>query len=350
MNATNYGTVNTLSATTSSSSSTQTHVVTTPTKNLSVDPQKSTGTNVVAAQLSNNAAYELSPIFQQSRNQLGATKIQQQLFQHTQQQFPRQLTNNNSVTSSSAASILSKSLTSPSNNNNSNINNNSSNNRSGLSSSPSTSTSSSGSLRVFANATTIAGLTNFGNGHQNGPTTNQNAGINQNIHERHGSIHNQQQIHHTGNSLLAGTLNSVGNSGGGLTNNQTIIIAQKHHSPSNILPGLIAQNKLANLARVQQQQAHQLAQMQQGQAQISRETQQIPASGEITLNSNRWASWLFFNTFWKKEFLWEIGMILRLRQRNISLSRYLSLKIFSPSQLSTLFNSKFNTTRRLSQL
>ncbi|KOX79622.1 Enhancer of polycomb like protein 1 [Melipona quadrifasciata] len=49
------------------------------------------------------------------------------------------------------------------------------------------------------------------------------------------------------------------------------ILPQKH-PPSNLLPGLIAQSKLASLARQQQQTQNQ--------------AQQIPTSGEITLNSN----------------------------------------------------------------
>ncbi|KZC05802.1 Enhancer of polycomb like protein 1 [Dufourea novaeangliae] len=49
------------------------------------------------------------------------------------------------------------------------------------------------------------------------------------------------------------------------------ILPQKH-PPSNLLPGLIAQSKLASLARQQQQ--------------TQSQAQQIPTSGEITLNSN----------------------------------------------------------------
>ncbi|OAD55378.1 Enhancer of polycomb like protein 1 [Eufriesea mexicana] len=49
------------------------------------------------------------------------------------------------------------------------------------------------------------------------------------------------------------------------------ILPQKH-PPSNLLPGLITQSKLASLARQQQQTQNQ--------------AQQIPTSGEITLNSN----------------------------------------------------------------
>lgn len=134
----------------------------------------------------------------------------------------KQLPNN-----STSASILSKSLTSPTNNRNgggccgSNTN-----------------------VRVFSASTTTSGnMTNFGNGHQNGP------------------------VPHINNS------NNLTNSTHVVNNQSTIVLPQKH-PPSNLLPGLIAQSKLASLARQQQQQAQ-------------NQVQQIPTSGEITLNSNR---------------------------------------------------------------
>ncbi|XP_011503738.1 PREDICTED: enhancer of polycomb homolog 1 [Ceratosolen solmsi marchali] len=125
----------------------------------------------------------------------------------------RQLQNN-----SNATSILSKSLTSPTNNR-----------------------SCTGGIRVFG-TTGISGsggtITNFGNGHQNGPVTH---------------MHNSK---------------SLSNSTHIINNQSTILLPQKH-TTSNLLPGF---NKLANLSRHQQQ--------------IHNQTQQIPTSGEITLNSN----------------------------------------------------------------
>lgn len=318
-----------------SSASSNTTTVTTPTTVTTGQSQStgmqtiatsvaSLGTKIIdnprnaATQLSNIASYEIST--GQTRSQtitgsnMGNTRhVNQQQFIHQTQQLQRHLSNSNSSNNNNnninvsspvvaAASILSKSLTSPSNNNN----NNSSSNRSGLSScssssssSPSTSSSSgvassSAGLRVFASGSSISGLTNFGNGHQNGPTTNQLH--HQNSPNSHGYVNQSVLQHNSGNSILSsgglsgvgGSVNSMGGNvvGGSMGNNQTIIIAQKH-PPSSMPPGLIAQNKFAHLAR-QQQQAQQI-QLQQttSQVQVSSQTQQIPASGEITLNSNR---------------------------------------------------------------
>lgn len=145
----------------------------------------------------------------------------QSKLQSQQQQQHRQLPNN-----SSTASILSKSLTSPTSN------------RNGGSCG-----SGSAGVRVFSASTTTSGtITNFGNGHQNGP------------------------LPHINNS------NNISNSTHVVNNQSTIVLPQKH-PPSNLLPGLIAQSKLASLARQQQQ--------------TQSQAQQIPTSGEITLNSNR---------------------------------------------------------------
>ncbi|XP_034951560.1 enhancer of polycomb homolog 1 [Chelonus insularis] len=130
--------------------------------------------------------------------------------------YQRSLVNSNQLSSS----ILSKSLTSPTRN------------------------------------TRIGSLLGFGNGHQqNGPTSN---------------IHN--------NSVVSGAI--VSNNIGGTHNinaniQSAVVTPQIHSSPSSLLPGFIAQTKLANLARQQQQQD----QSQQSQL-------EIPTSGEITLNSN----------------------------------------------------------------
>ena len=102
---------------------------------------------------------------------------------------------------------------------------------------------SGGGLRVFgttATATSGSGGTikNLSNSHQNGP------------------------IAHTNNSKsLQNSIHTV--------NNQSAILLPQKHPPSNCLSSL---NKLASLARQQQTQS---------------QTQQIPTSGEITLNSNR---------------------------------------------------------------
>lgn len=118
----------------------------------------------------------------------------------------RQLTNNaSSANVAAAASILSKSLTSPTNNKN-------------------ISGGGGGGAKV---------LGNLGNGHQNGPLVIHNSNAN-----------NLQNSH--------------------LPNNQsTIILQTQKQAPSNLLPGIIAQNnKIVSLR------------------------QQIPTSGEITLKSS----------------------------------------------------------------
>jgi len=154
-----------------------------------------------------------------------------------QQQQHRQLPNNSTV-----ASILSKSLTSPTNN------------RNGGSCSGNGSSGSGGAnIRVFSASTVSSGggsggagsgITNFSNSHQNGP------------------------LPHINNS------NNLTNSTHVVNNQQSTLVLPQKHPPSNLLPGLIAQSKFASLARQQQQQT-------QNQA------QQVPTSGEITLNSNR---------------------------------------------------------------
>ncbi|CAG5092903.1 Similar to EPC1: Enhancer of polycomb homolog 1 (Homo sapiens) [Cotesia congregata] len=73
------------------------------------------------------------------------------------------------------------------------------------------------------------------------------------------------------------------NTGTYVSNN---ILPQKHSAPSGLLPGFIAQTKLASLARHQQQQQQLQQQQLQQQQQQGQIQQQIPASGEITLNSN----------------------------------------------------------------
>lgn len=142
-------------------------------------------------------------------NSLKQFNHQNQLNFHSQQ---RQLINSSSCTTVTAAttSILSKSLTSP-------------------------------GCKSVSSSVRLSGITNFGNGHQNGP------------------------INHSNNTAIVG-------------NNSQILMGQKHHSAS-LLPGIIAQNKLASIARQQQKQEQQ---GQQGQGQ-----QQMTTSGEITLNSNR---------------------------------------------------------------
>ncbi|XP_043599406.1 enhancer of polycomb homolog 1 [Bombus pyrosoma] len=147
----------------------------------------------------------------------GATETQSN---QSKQQQHRQLPNN-----SNPVSILSKSLTSPTNN------------RNGGSCG-----SGSAGVRVFSASTTTSGtITNFGNGHQNGP------------------------LSHINNS------NNLSNSTHVVNNQSTIVLPQKH-PPSTLLPGFITQSKLASLARQQQQ--------------TQSQAQQIPTSGEITLNSN----------------------------------------------------------------
>ncbi|KYN02573.1 PREDICTED: enhancer of polycomb homolog 1 [Cyphomyrmex costatus] len=163
---------------------------------------------------------------------------------HQSKQQHRQLPNN-----SAAASILSKSLTSPTNNRNGSSCGGGGGGGSG---------SSSANVRVFSASTTYSGssggssssssgngsnVTNFGNSHQNGP------------------------LPHINNS------NNLTNSTHVVNNQQSTLVMPQKHPPSNLLPGLITQSKLATLARKQQQQT-------QNQA------PQVPTSGEITLNSN----------------------------------------------------------------
>ncbi|XP_043506006.1 enhancer of polycomb homolog 1 [Polistes fuscatus] len=163
-----------------------------------------------------NQAMTLSTVSTQCTSVAIETQSNNQSRQH------RQLPYN-----SNAASLLSKSLTSPTNNRNGGNCGN----------------GGSAGVRVFSATTTPSGtITNFGNGHQNGP------------------------LSHISNS------NNLPNSTHVVNNQPTIVLPQKH-PPSNLLPGLISQSKLASIARQQQQQT-------QSQA------QQIPTSGEITLNSN----------------------------------------------------------------
>ncbi|XP_066597847.1 enhancer of polycomb homolog 1 [Prorops nasuta] len=90
----------------------------------------------------------------------------------------------------------------------------------------------SAGIRVFSTAGTTGQMQNCGQTHQNGPV-------------------------------------GLGNSAGSIVNSQNIVLPQKH-PPSNLLPGLIAQTKFASPTRQQQQ----------------TQPQQVPTSGEITLNSN----------------------------------------------------------------
>ncbi|XP_072749209.1 enhancer of polycomb homolog 1 [Anoplolepis gracilipes] len=182
---------------------------------------------------------------------MGSTIDTQSNHHQPNKQQHRQLPNN-----SNAASILSKSLTSPTNNRNgSNCGVGSgSGNGGGGGGGSSGSSSGSANIRVFSGNTACSGgggsggnsagnITNFGNSHQNGP------------------------LPHINNS------NNLTNSTHVVNNQQCTLVLPQKHPPSNLLPGLIAQNKLASLARQQQQQT-------QNQA------QQVPTSGEITLNSN----------------------------------------------------------------
>ncbi|KAJ8679396.1 hypothetical protein QAD02_015183 [Eretmocerus hayati] len=121
----------------------------------------------------------------------------------------------------SNASILSKSLTSPTNNKG----------------------SSTGGVRVLnvtGSMTSGSGstVTNFGNGHQNGPV----------VH-----VQNSKSLQNNAHTV----------------NNQSMILLPQKQAPSNLLPSL---NKLANLARPQQQTQNQ--------------SQQISTPEEITLSSN----------------------------------------------------------------
>lgn len=198
----------------------------------------------VVACTSNQATVALNTVSTQCTVGVSATVDTQSNHQSKQQH--RQLPNN-----SVAASILSKSLTSPTNN------------RNGGSCGGGGSGGGSANVRVFSASTTCSGsgggggdsssssssgnssnVTNFGNSHQNGP------------------------LPHINNS------NNLTNSTHIVNNQQSTLVLPQKHPPSNLLPGLITQSKLASLARQQQQQT-------QNQA------PQVPTSGEITLNSNR---------------------------------------------------------------
>lgn len=91
------------------------------------------------------------------------------------------------------------------------------------------------------------GLTNFGNGHQNGPS-----------------------------SHLHGTSVVMQNSGYSGHSQSALLLPQKHQS-GNLMPGFIGSSKLASLARQQQHQVQQTGQIQ---------GQQMAGAKEITLNSN----------------------------------------------------------------
>ncbi|XP_012220867.1 enhancer of polycomb homolog 1 [Linepithema humile] len=205
-------------------------VVHTSTSSSSI-PQSS---SVVAC--TTNQAVASSTVSTQCAVGIGAAVDAQLNHQPKQQQQHRQLPNNSIV-----ASILSKSLTSPTNNRNG-----------GSCSGNGGSGSGGANIRVFSASAVSSGggsggsgggITNFSNSHQNGP------------------------LPHINNS------NNLTNSTHVVNNQQSTLVLPQKHPPSNLLPGLIAQSKLASLARQQQQQT-------QNQA------QQVPTSGEITLNSN----------------------------------------------------------------
>lgn len=212
-------------------------VIHTSTSSSSIPPSSS-----VVACTTNQATVALSTVSTQCTVGVSATVDTQSNHQPKQQH--RQLPNN-----SVAASILSKSLTSPTNNRNG-----------GSCGGSGGSGSGSANIRVFSASTTCSGsgsgdssssssgngsnVTNFGNSHQNGP------------------------LPHINNS------NNLTNSTHIVNNQQSTLVLPQKHPPSNLLPSLITQSKLASLARQQQQQT-------QNQA------PQVPTSGEITLNSNR---------------------------------------------------------------
>ncbi|XP_046481663.1 enhancer of polycomb homolog 1 isoform X1 [Neodiprion pinetum] len=143
--------------------------------------------------------------------------------------------------SPAAAPILSKSLTSPTNN-----------------------------RSIGASS----GITNFGNGHQNGPMTALSYHHNSNLNNLPNSTH------HPVNNQTSGTINATSISSTTLPTTTTFLSHNKHQ-PQSILASGIAQSKLASISRQQQQQQQQQQQHAQNQA------QQIPTPGEITLNSNR---------------------------------------------------------------
>lgn len=215
----------------------------TSTSSSSIPPLSS----VIVTCTTNQVAVASSTVSTQCTNVgMGVTIDTQSNHHQPNKQQHRQLPNN-----SNAASILSKSLTSPTNNRNgSNCGVGSGGGNGGGS-------GSSANIRVFSASTACSGgsgssggsgngssVTNFGNSHQNGP------------------------LPHINNS------NNLTNSTHVVNNQQSTLVLPQKHPPSNLLPGLIAQSKLASLARQQQQQT-------QNQA------QQVPTSGEITLNSNR---------------------------------------------------------------
>lgn len=213
-----------------------TSVVHTSTSSLSIPPSSS---SVIAC---NQATVASSTVSTQCT--VGVSAAVDTQSNHQSKQQHRQLPNN-----SAAASILSKSLTSPTNNRNG-----------GSCGGSGSGSGSSANVRVFSASTTCSGsggnggssssssngsnVTNFGNSHQNGP------------------------LPHINNS------NNLTNSTHVVNNQQATLVLPQKHPPSNLLPGLITQSKLASLARQQQQQT-------QNQA------PQVPTSGEITLNSNR---------------------------------------------------------------
>lgn len=164
--------------------------------------------------LTNSASSSSATNEQLQQLQLPSSLTRTEVQQLTKFPKHRQLANNGN----NAASILSKSLTSPTNN------------RSGG--------GSGGSSGVK-----VLGAKGLGNGHPNGPVIVHNSNANTN------SLQNS----HVANSQ------------------STILLQTQKHPPSNMLPGIISQNKLVSL-RQQQQQS---------------QAQQIPTSGEITLNSNR---------------------------------------------------------------
>ncbi|XP_015588318.1 enhancer of polycomb homolog 1 isoform X2 [Cephus cinctus] len=164
--------------------------------------------------------------------------------QQQQQQQHRQLAIN------SATSLLSKTLTSPTNNRSATIG---SGNGGGNSAAGATSSATTTTVRVFSTSGTVM---TFGNGHQNGP------------------VPSSPHLHNS---------NNIPNSTSHVVNNQSTLLLPQKHPPSNLIPGIISHSKLASLARQQQQQQHQ--QQQQLQQQQS-QGQQIPSTGEITLNSN----------------------------------------------------------------
>ncbi|KYN14378.1 Enhancer of polycomb like protein 1 [Trachymyrmex cornetzi] len=217
--------------------------------------QCSSGSSVVHTSTSSSSIPTLSSVVACTTNQaivasstmstqctVGVSAAVDTQSNHQPKQQHRQLPNN-----SAAASILSKSLTSPTNNRNGSSCGGGGGSGVG-----------SANVRVFSASTTCGGggggsgssstgngsnITNFGNSHQNGP------------------------LPHINNS------NNLTNSTHVVNNQQSTLVLPQKHPPSNLLPGLITQSKLATLARKQQQQT-------QNQA------PQVPTSGEITLNSN----------------------------------------------------------------